>query len=340
MSKVLKLGLLGCGRLGRLHAENIRGNIPEAQIVIAADPFMNDEMKAWANSIGIMQTTSDPNEVIASDEVDAVFICSSANTHSEFIIKSAEAGKDIFCEKPIHTDIPGIKAALEAVEKAGVKLQIGFNRRFDPNHRAVKEAVASGELGKIYVVKITSRDSIGPTMEYVKNSGGLFFDMFIHDFDMARYVSGSEIEEINVIGAVLTDPRYADYDDIDTGIITIKFANGALGVIDGCRTAPYGYDQRVEVHCEKGCVQDYNELNNTAMISTADGVETAKPKWFFLERYAQAFVEEERAFVKAVLNDEPVQVTGYDGLVPVKVAIAAKISLKEGRPVKISEIDG
>ena len=340
MQKVLKLGLLGCGRLGRLHADNIHNYVPEAEIVMAADPFMNEEMAAWANSAGIPKTTNDPDEVIAADEVEAVFICSSANTHSEYIIKAAQAGKDIFCEKPIHTDIPGIMAALDAVEKAGVKLQIGFNRRFDPSHRKVREVVASGELGKPYVVKITSRDSIGPSMEYVKNSGGLFFDMMIHDFDMARYISGSEIEEIYVIGAVLTDPRYADYDDIDTAIVTMKFADGTIGVVDGCRTAPYGYDQRVEVHCEKGCVQDTNKLNHKATISTADGVTSSKPKWFFLERYSQAFVEEEKAFVNSILHDEPVQVTGYDGLIPVKVAIAAKISLKEGRPVKISEITG
>ena len=338
MKKVLKLGLLGCGRLGRLHAENIQHYVTSAKIVLAADPFMNPDMEMWAKSAGIERCSSDPDDVINDPEVEAVFICSSANTHSEYIIKAARAGKDIFCEKPIHTDIPGIMAALEAVEKAGVKLQIGFNRRFDKNHTAVRDAVASGELGRPYIVKITSRDSIGPTMEYVKNSGGLFFDMVIHDFDMARYVTGAEIEEINVIGAVLTDPRYADYDDIDTSIVTLKFDNGMLGVLDGCRTAPYGYDQRVEVHCEKGCVQDTNVLQNQAVISTADGVRTGKPEWFFLERYKDAFVEEEKAFVRSVLEDLPVAVTGYDGLIPVKCAIAAGISLREHRAVKISEI--
>ena len=338
MGKVLKIGLIGCGRLGRLHAENIHNSVSEAEIVLAADLFMNDDMAAWANSAGIPETTNDPDKLIASEKVEAVFICSSANTHSEYIIKAAEAGKDIFCEKPIHTDIPGIQAALTAVEKAGVKLQIGFNRRFDPSHRKVHEAVASGELGRPYVVKITSRDSIGPTMVYVKNSGGLFFDMMIHDFDMARYVIGSDIEEVNVIGAVLTDQRYADYDDIDTAIVTMKFANGALGVADGCRTAPYGYDQRVEVHCKEGCVQDTNILNHTAVISTSEGVISSKPKWFFLERYTQAFIDEEKAFVDSVLHDTEIQVTGYDGLVSVKAAIAAGISLREGRPVKLSEI--
>jgi myo-inositol 2-dehydrogenase/D-chiro-inositol 1-dehydrogenase len=176
-------------------------------------------------------------------------------------------------------------------------------------------------------------------MSYVAVSGGIFTDMMIHDFDMVRYLSGSDVVEVSATGAVLTDPGYAEYDDVDTAIVTLKFANGAIGVIDNCRQAPYGYDQRVEVLCEKGAVQDNNHLENEAFISTAETVESAKPTYFFLERYNDAFVAEEKAFVDAVLNDKEVPVGGKDGLEPVRIAIAAKKSLKEGRPVKLSEIE-
>ena len=339
MGKKLRIGILGGGRIGKLHGTNIQNFVPNAEVVILADPFLNDAMEEWAKSVGITKCTKDPEEVFASDEVDAVFICSSTDTHADFMIKAAAAGKHIFCEKPIHTEIARIKEALDAVEKAGVKLQVGFVRRFDRSHKAVRDVVASGKLGKPYVIKVCSRDPAGPPMSYIAVSGGIFTDMTIHDFDMVRYLSGSDVTEVFAAGTVLTDPAYADYDDVDTAIITLKFANGAIGVIDNCRQAPYGYDQRVEVLCEKGAVQDNNHLENEAYISTAETVESAKPTYFFLERYNDAFVEETKAFVDAVLNDAEIPVGGKDGLEPVRIAIAAKKSLVEGRPVKLSEIE-
>ena len=339
MAKKVKIGLLGAGRIGKLHGTNVQNFIPEAEISVVADPFMNDSMKEWAESVGIRKTSSNPEDVFADPEVDAVFICSSTDTHADFIIQAAKAGKHIFCEKPIHTDIARIKEALQAVEEAGVKLQVGFVRRFDKNHKAVHDAVASGKLGAPYVVKVCSRDPEAPPMEYVKVSGGIFMDMMIHDFDMVRYLSGSDVTEVSAAGACLVDTRFADYDDVDTAIVTLKFANGAIGVIDNCRQAPYGYDQRVEVHCEKGCVQDNNALENVAYVSTNAGVESAKPTWFFLERYNDAFVTEEKAFVDAIINNTETPVGAKDGLEPVRIAAAAKKSLKEGRPVKLSEIE-
>mgnify|MGYP004448116147 CR=1 FL=1 len=338
MEKV-RIGLLGAGRIGKLHGENVQFLVPNAEIIIAADPFMNDAMEAWAKGIGIAKVTKDPAEVFACPDVDAVMICSATNTHADFIIEAAKAGKHIFCEKPIHTDVAKIKEALAAVEEAGVKLQVGFVRRFDKNHKAVRDVVASGELGKPYVIKVCSRDPEGPPMSYVAVSGGIFLDMAIHDFDMVRYLSGSEVTEVYATGTILTDPGYADYDDVDTVITTLKFANGAIGVIDNCRTAPYGYDQRVEVHCEKGCAQDNNSLENVSFVSTKDCVLSAKPTFFFLERYNDAFVAEVKEFANAVINDTEVPVGGNDGLAPVLIAIAAKKSLLEGRPVKISEIE-
>ena len=340
MGKKLRIGLLGGGRIGKLHGTNIQNFVPDAEVTILADPFMNADMEAWAAGIGIPKCTKDPDEVFASNDVDAVFICSSTATHAEFIIKAAQAGKHIFCEKPIHTDVSKIKEALEAVEKAGVKLQVGFVRRFDRSHKAVRDVVASGKLGKPFVVKVCSRDPGAPPMEYVKVSGGIFVDMMIHDFDMVRYLSGSDVTEVSATGAVLVDPQFAEYGDVDTAIVTLKFANGAIGVIDNCRQAPYGYDQRVEVLCEKGAVQDNNHLENEAYISTAETVSSAKPTYFFVERYNDAFVAETIAFVKAVLEDGEVPVTGKDGLEPVRIAIAAAKSLKEGRPVSLSEIEG
>ena len=334
-SKKLKIGLLGAGRIGRLHGTNIQTRINDAEVEILADPFLNEEMRAWAESIGIPRCTNDPEDVFHDAEVDAVMICSSTNTHADFIIKAAEAGKHIFCEKPIHTDPAEIERALAAVEKAGVLLQVGFVRRFDRSHRAVRDTVASGRLGKPMVVKVCSRDPEAPPMEYVKVSGGIFLDMMIHDFDMVRYLSGSEVTEVSAVGAVLTDPQFADYDDVDTAIVTLKFANGAIGVIDNCRRAPYGYDQRVEVLCEKGCVSDRNHLENEAVIATAERMESAKPTWFFLERYNDAFVSEVEAFVSCIRMGSEPPVTGMDGLEPVRIALAAKQSLKEGRPVKL-----
>ena len=339
MGKKLRIGLLGGGRIGKLHGANVQNFIPDAEVVILADPFLNDDMEAWAKGIGIERCTKDPEDVFSADDVDAVFICSSTNTHAEFMIRAAKAGKHIFCEKPIDTEIAKIKEALAAVEEAGVILQVGFVRRFDRSHKAVRDVVASGKLGKPYVVKVCSRDPAGPPMSYVAVSGGIFLDMMIHDFDMVRYLAGSDVTEVCATGTVLTDPGYAEYGDVDTAIVTLKFENGAIGVIDNCRQAPYGYDQRVEVLCEKGAVQDNNHLENEAFISTAETVCSAKPTYFFLERYNDAFVAEVKDFVNAVVNGAEVPVGGKDGLEPVRIALAAKKSLAEGRPVKLSEIE-
>ena len=205
-------------------AQTFRISFRNAEVVILADPFLNDDMIAWAKSIGIERCTKDPADVFAADDVDAVFICSSTNTHADFMIKAAQAGKHIFCEKPIDLSVAKINEALGEVEKAGVKLQVGFVRRFDRSHKAVRDVVASGKLGKPYVVKVCSRDPAGPPMSYVAVSGGIFTDMMIHDFDMVRYLSGSDVTEVSATGAVLTDPGYADYDDVDTAIVTLKFA--------------------------------------------------------------------------------------------------------------------
>ncbi len=335
---MLKVGIIGAGRIGKVHAESIAKFVPNAEVKAIADPFMTDETREWAKSMGINDIYTDHKDILNDSEIEAVLVCSSTDTHSQMSIEAAEAGKHIFCEKPIDHDLERIHRVLEVVEKAGVKFQVGFNRRFDHNFRAVKEAVAAGKIGDPHIIKITSRDPEAPPAEYVKVSGGIFLDMTIHDFDMARYLSGSEVEEVYAVGNVLVDPAIGEAGDVDTAIITLKFKNGALGVIDNSRRAAYGYDQRAEVFGSKGSVAVKNDTNSTAVISTVDGVNAEKPLYFFLERYMQSFADEVKQFVDAIVNDTEVPVTGIDGLKPVLIGLAAKKSLEEGRPVKISEI--
>lgn len=335
--KKVTIGVIGAGRIGKLHADNLL-RMPGVNVAAVGDVFAGPELTAWAAERGIGKLTTNSSEIIQDPAIDAVFICSSTDTHVPLIKEAAAAGKHIFCEKPISMSLAATQEALDAVREAGVMLQIGFNRRFDHNFKRVREHVEKGTIGEPHIVKITSRDPSPPPKEYIRVSGGLFMDMAIHDFDMARFLSGSEVVEIYAQGGVLVDPAFAEFGDVDTAIITLKFENGALGVIDNSRKAAYGYDQRVEVFGSKGSVAAANDHPNTAVVSTADGVSTDKPLYFFLERYTQAYVEETQAFIQSVAAGSPLPVSGYDGLQAERIALAAKLSLRLGRPVKISEI--
>lgn len=336
---MLKIGIIGAGRIGKVHTESITKYVSDAKVKAIADPYMTEETAAWAMSQGVEEIYTDYHCILEDAEIDAVLICSSTDTHSKISIEAAEAGKNIFCEKPIDHDLGRIQQVLEAVEKAGVKYQVGFNRRFDNNFRAIKEVVEAGKIGEPHIIKVTSRDPEAPSAEYVKVSGGIFLDMTIHDFDMVRYLSGSEVEEVYTLGNVLVDPAIGEAGDVDTAIISLKFANGALGVIDNSRKAAYGYDQRAEVFGSLGSVAISNDTSSKAVISTNDGIISEKPLYFFLERYMQSFAEEVRQFIDAIVKDKLVPVNAMDGLKPVLVGLAAKRSLEEGRPVKISEIE-
>jgi myo-inositol 2-dehydrogenase / D-chiro-inositol 1-dehydrogenase len=335
--KTVRFGVIGAGRIGKIHAENLATRIPGVEVVAIADPVIQSA-RELAERLHVAKATADYHELLTDASIDAVAICSSTDTHAPILIEAAAAGKQIFCEKPIHAQIERIDAALAAVEKAGVKLQIGFNRRFDPNFRKVRQMVAEGKVGEVHILRITSRDPAPPPIEYVKVSGGIFFDMTIHDFDMARYLSGSEVEEVYVAGGVRVDPLIGEAGDIDTAVITLKFKNGAIGTIDNSRKAVYGYDQRVEVFGSKGMVAAANNTPDSTIYASADGVLSAKPLYFFLERYAESFLAEMREFVQAVRNGTPTPVTGADGRTPVLIAIAAARSYREGRPVCISEV--
>ena len=336
MSKKLKIGIIGAGRIGKLHANNLVNRVPDAELVAISDVYA-PAAKELAEKLNVPNWYDDYHKILENPDVEAVFICSSTDTHSPISIEAARAGKHIFCEKPIDHDLDKIKVVLEEVKKAGVKYQVGFNRRFDRNFKHVHEVVQSGGIGDVQIVKVTSRDPEAPPLSYVKVSGGIFVDMTIHDFDMVRYLSGSEVTEVSAVGACLVNPEIGEAGDVDTCIITLRFANGALGVIDNSRQAVYGYDQRIEVFGSKGCVTADNETPNNTTLYTADGVTKEKPLWFFLERYNDAFIAEENAFVDACLNDHPTAVGAFDGLQPVRIAIAAKESCEKGGvPVKVA----
>lgn len=333
----IHFGVIGAGRIGKIHAQNLATRIQGAEVLAIADPLI-EAARELAARLHVPKATGDYQELLADPAIDAVAICSSTDTHAGLIIEAAQAGKQIFCEKPIAVVVDRIDAALAAVEQAGVKLQIGFNRRFDSNFRKVRTMIADGSVGDVHILRITSRDPAPPPIEYIKVSGGIFYDMTIHDFDMARYLTGSEVEEVYVAGGVRVDPLIGEAGDFDTAVITLKFANGAVGTIDNSRQAVYGYDQRVEVFGSKGMVAVANNTPDTHVFSASDGVHSAKPLYFFLERYNESFAAEMREFVDAVRSGAETPVTGRDGRAPVLIAKAATLSCREQRPVRIAEV--
>ncbi len=335
----MKVGIIGAGRIGKVHAQNISMFVPEMKIKTIADPYMNEETRGFAQRFGIENAVNDAEEILNDPEIEAVLICSSTDTHSKYIIEAAKAGKHIFCEKPIDYDLAKVHEAINAAKDAGVKLQIGFCRRFDHNHRAVYDMVQSGKVGKPNIIKISSRDPEPPPVEYVKVSGGIFYDMMIHDFDMARFLAGSEVIEVHAVGSVLVDPAIGEAGDVDTAVVTLKFESGAIGIIDNSRKAVYGYDQRVEVFGSEGCAVNGNDIPNTAMLWNGEGSTGGTAYKVMWDRYTGAFVDELKAFAEAVAKDQEPPVTGMDGLYPVLMAAAATKSIKEGRPVKISEVE-
>jgi myo-inositol 2-dehydrogenase/D-chiro-inositol 1-dehydrogenase len=332
MKRKVTLGAIGAGRIGKLHTENIL-RMPGVRMKLIADPFMNEE---WARERGLA-ATKDPEAVLSDGDIEAVLIFSPSTLHADQIVAAAKSGKHIFCEKPIALDPDLIRQALAAVSTAKVKLQIGFNRRFDPDFRRLREAVSSGESGRLYQIKITARDPALPPIDYVKTSGGMFLDMTVHDFDMVRYLSGSEVEEVYATGAAMIDPAIGEAGDIDTAITTLKLKNGALAVIDNSRQAVYGYDQRIEVFGSKGSLLACNRTPTRTVRTTAEGVITDKPLYFFLERYQESFRAEMEEFVAALREDRDPSVSGIDGLISTLIGMAAKESMEQGAPVRVSQ---
>lgn len=336
---MLKIGIIGAGRIGKVHLESISYHVKNATVTAMADPFMNEETEKLIRSYGVSKVTKDYKDILNDKNIDAVLVCSSTDTHAAISIEAINAGKHVFCEKPVDHSIEKIQAVADALkEHPDIKFQVGFNRRFDHNFAAIRKAYDDGKIGEAHILKITSRDPEPPNPAYIKVSGGIFLDMTIHDFDMACFLTDSDVEELYVNSAVLVDPAIGEQGDVDTAIITMKMANGALAVIDNSRKAAYGYDQRAELFGSKGMVATSNDTVSSAVISNADGVTGEKPLFFFLERYMGSFSEEMRQFTEAVINDTEVPVGIHAGLQSVKIGLAARKSVEEHRPVKISEI--
>ena len=335
----IRVGLIGAGRIGTLHIEHLAQNIPAVELTTICSLNCSN-IKSLAQQFNVPKVTTDYNTLLADPEIDAVLVTTPTNTHVKISQAAAKAGKHIFCEKPIALDLDQIDETLAIVEETGVKFQVGFNRRFDASFKRVREAVASGEIGEPHIMRITSRDPAPPPIEYVKVSGGIFLDMTIHDFDMARYLIGEEVVEVYAAGGVRVDPKIGEAGDIDTTVITLRFQNGVIGTIDNSREAVYGYDQRVEVFGSNGMVTAANPLTDTVTLSGSEGSRAASPPYFFVERYKQAFLSELQAFFTCIQEDTLPAVTGADGRAPVLIGFAALKSLRENRPVRLSEIEG
>jgi len=336
MTRQVNIAVIGTGRMGSVHTRNLARLIPAANLVAVCDIRL-EAAQAVADELGIRRVVRDYPELLADKSIEAILIATNTDTHAFIMTEVAAAGKHIFCEKPLALDLKSIDDALAVVNKSGVKLQVGFNRRFDKSFRRVHEIVASGEIGKPCILRIASRDPVPPSVEYARSSGGMFLDMTIHDFDMARYQVG-EIEEIYAIGNVLVAPELAQANDVDTNIVTLKFTNGAIGVIDNSRQAVYGYDQRLEVFCSNGIALAENETEDVAVKGGKDGYHSARLPYFFMNRYAACYVEEVRQFIECVRDDKPTPVGGKDGRMAVVLGYAAWKSFRENRPVKLSEI--
>jgi myo-inositol 2-dehydrogenase / D-chiro-inositol 1-dehydrogenase len=334
----VRIAVIGLGRIGRMHAGLLAREIAGARLAFVAEPVPAalDEVTSRLGVPG----SADPSDAMARDDVDAVAICTPTPTHVDLIMQAAAAGKAILCEKPISLDLAATDRALAAARDAGVPLQIGFNRRFDPGHAAVRSAVESGELGAPELVRISSRDPAPPEIDYLRTSGGVFRDQTIHDFDMARYVSGQEVVEVSAMGAVRVDPRIGDLGDHDTVALTLRHADGCLTQIDNSRRASYGYDQRVEVFGARGMALSDNQPEHGAVFRSADGSSGPPLPWFYLERYLPSYRREWQAFASSVAKRTTPEVTGEDGRAALVLALAAAKAVDERRTVAVDEVGG
>jgi myo-inositol 2-dehydrogenase/D-chiro-inositol 1-dehydrogenase len=331
----VRVVVLGAGRIGSLHAEIVAHEVPGVELVGVSDTSAL-AAAALGQRLSVPVVTFD--DALGRADVDAIAVCTSTDGHVDAIVRAAQARKAIFCEKPISLDLARVDEALAAVEASGVAFMVGFNRRFDPSHQAVRDAVRAGEVGEVHIVRITSRDPAPPPLDYIKVSGGIFLDMTVHDFDMARFVTGSEVLEVFAQAATRVDPAIGAAGDFDTVVVNLRHADGALSVIDNSRQAVYGYDQRVEVFGSRGVAASRNWPLHSAVTMGADGATSAPLQNFFLERYRQSYQREWRSFVAAVRTGSPTPVTGADGRAPLVVGMAALRSVQTGRAIAISDV--
>jgi myo-inositol 2-dehydrogenase / D-chiro-inositol 1-dehydrogenase len=334
--KQVNIALLGMGRIGKIHLQNIEQHFPAAKITAVADPHYDELL--FKQQYGNIFFSKDPADAISQEGIDAVLICTPTSSHASLIEKAILGGKHIFCEKPMDLSLERTQALSEMADAAGVKLMLGFNRRFDPDFLEAYNSVRSGRIGDVQIVKITSRDPGLPPVDYIKNSGGLFMDMAIHDFDMARYIMGKEVTEVFSKGLVLVDNAVADAGDIDTALTTLTFEDGTYAVIDNSRKAIYGYDQRLEIFGSGGMIQVENNLHNRNIVYDESGIHQALPLDFFMDRYTRSYIKEMELFIDALVNDTPMPANGADALEATRIAFAAKLSMQTGKPVKLAGI--
>ena len=327
----LRFAVLGAGRIGQVHARAI-ASVPGAELVAIAEPF---EAPAKAAQAAFGCAIRSIDEIAAAGDIDAVVICTPTDTHADLIEKFVRAGKHVFCEKPVDLDVARVKTALATVKAEGGTLMVGFNRRFDPDFMALKAAIDAGRVGEVEMITITSRDPGAPPAEYIKVSGGIFRDMTIHDFDVARWLLGEEVETVYAAASVLTDPKIGDLGDYDSATVVLRTASGKQCTISNSRRASYGYDQRIEVLGSKGLVSARN--THEANIELADGAGFSRPPLlnFFMTRYTAAYANEIAAFCKAVADGTPTPTTGEDGLKALELAEAALTSARTGAVVKV-----
>ena len=334
--EMINVAVAGLGRIGKIHLKNLVRNFSEIRVVATMDVF--DESKAIEDEFNVPVFVKTFDELLAVPDLDAVVICSPTDTHADYVVKAARAGKQIFCEKPLDLSLERVQEVLKVVKETGVSLMLGFNRRFDPEFKKIKVLVENDAVGDPQIIKITSRDPGPPPLSYIKVSGGMFLDMTIHDFDMARYISGKKVKEVFARAAVKVDPEIGQAGDVDTAVITLTFEDDSMAVIDNCRKAAYGYDQRLEVFGSKGMAQAENNFPNNHKLYTETGVSGDLPLHFFLERYDASYNQEIREFIDALVSGSAMPVDGEDGLISIAMGLAAKKSLEENRPVKMTEI--
>jgi myo-inositol 2-dehydrogenase/D-chiro-inositol 1-dehydrogenase len=334
--KQIKIGIIGIGRMGQIHLDNLMQKFSEVEVVAISD--INEEARQWAEKYTISKFYFDYQDLISDQEVNTVVICSPTNQHAENIIAAAQAGKNIFCEKPMDLSIQTATKVLQIVEKAGVKFMLGFNRRFDPNFMKIKGLIEEGKVGDPQIVKITSRDPAPPPIDYIKSSGGMFLDMTIHDFDMARFMVSSKVISIFAVGRNLVDPNIGIAGDIDTAVVTITFDSGAIATIDNSRQAVYGYDQRLEVFGSEGMAGTENNKSDNHYYYNKKGQSESLPLHFFMDRYILSYFNEIKAFIDCIVHDEVPKVGGQDGLISLAMGWAANTSMRENRVVMLKEM--
>ncbi|RDE08333.1 inositol 2-dehydrogenase [Pelagibacterium lacus] len=329
---MLRFGILGAGRIGNVHARAIAAS-GRASVGYIADAVP----EAAASLAGVVGArTASVADVIAASDVDAILIATPTDTHADLIEEAARAGKAILCEKPVSLSVPRIEACLDVVEKSGVPLMIGFHRRYDPHFAALESRLRAGEIGDPEIITITCRDPSAPPVSYIARSGGLYRDMMIHDFDMARFLlGGEEIAVVHALGGVMTDPEIGRAGDIDTAAVHMQTASGKIVVITNSRRATYGHDQRIEVHGSRGLLRAANIHNTTVELANERGWTGDMIPFSFVERYQAAYTAEIHKFLDFLEKGEAPRASGHDGLMAQKLAEAASTSLTTGEAVRI-----